>query len=78
MLLPLSPKQEQIFRTVSSFITEKNYPPTIPEVQRLLDIENPGAIHKCFTALERKGYIVRKKGMHRGLDLTQEAKEMLQ
>ena len=78
MLLPLSPKQEEIFRTVSSFISEKNYPPTIPEVQKILEIENPGAIHKCFTALERKGYISRKKGMHRGLDLTSEARELLQ
>lgn len=74
MLLPLSDRQQLILETISEFIVDKNYPPTIPEIQQSLNLQNPGAVHKCLTALERKGYIKRIKGMHRGMDLTEEAK----
>ena len=78
MLLPLTEIQSKTFRVVSDFIREKNYPPTIPEIQRLISVDNPGQIHKIFTALEKKGYLTREKGRHRGLDLSPEAKEKLQ
>jgi repressor LexA len=78
MLLPLSERQQDTLSVIQDFISSKNYPPTIPEVQSILCIKNPGAVHKCFQALEKKGYITRTRGMHRGLDLTQEAKEILQ
>ncbi|WP_052600758.1 hypothetical protein [Bacteriovorax sp. Seq25_V] len=78
MLHPLSERQQETLRIIHDHICEKNYPPTIPEIQEYLKISNPGAVHKCFIALEKKGYIIRHKGMHRGLDLTQEARELLQ
>jgi len=78
MLLPLSERQERTLHIIWEFIQKKNYPPTIPEVQEILNINNPGAVHKAFKALEKKGYMTRVKGMHRGLDLTKEAKEKLQ
>lgn len=78
MLLPLSERQKIVFSELQSFIKNNNYPPTIPELQLSLSIKNPGAIHKCFCALEKKGYIRRLKGQHRGLDLTPEAKELFQ
>jgi SOS-response transcriptional repressor LexA len=78
MLHPLTDRQKLILDEVHSFIKSHNYPPTIPEVQTSLLIKNPGAVCKCFKALEKKGYITRIKGQHRGLDLTLEAKEHLQ
>lgn len=78
MLLPLTDRQREVLHEVCNFIGAHNYPPTIPEIQNSLKINNPGAVCKCFKALEKKGYIVRKKGQHRGLDLTEEAKELLQ
>jgi len=78
MLLPLTDRQNEVFHEVRNFICTKNYPPTITEIQSSLKINNPGAVCKCFKALEKKGYIIRKKGQHRGLDLTEEAKELLQ
>lgn len=78
MLLPLTDRQKQVFDEVQSFIKSHNYPPTIPEIQNSLSINNPGAVCKCFKALEKKGYITRIKGQHRGLNLTPEAKEFLQ
>ena len=78
MLYPLTDRQKLVLGEVHNFIKSHNYPPTIPEIQNSLLIRNPGAVCKCFKALEKKGYIVRKKGQHRGLDLTPEAKEFLQ
>ena len=78
MLLPLTDIQVKTFQAIKVFIQSNNYPPTIPEIQKVLDIENPGQVHKIFTALEKKGYIIREKGRHRGLDLSKEVKEKLQ
>ena len=78
MLHPLTDRQAQVLNEVRSFIKIHNYPPTIPEIQNSLSINNPGAVAKSFKALEKKGYITRIKGQHRGLDLTHEAKELLQ
>lgn len=79
MLLPLTDIQKKTFTVIQAFISNNNYPPTIPEVQKILKIENPGQIHKIFCALENKGYILRpKKGKHRGLEISAEAKEKLQ
>lgn len=78
MLHPLSERQLQIIDYVHGYIATHNYPPKICEIQNNLNIKNPGAIHKAFCALEKKGYLIRKKGQHRGLDLTPEAKEALQ
>ena len=36
-------------------------------------MNNVGSIAKCVSALEKKGYITRKKREHRGIRLTQEA-----
>ena len=78
MLHPLTDRQKQILDEVNHFIKAHNYPPTIPEIQNSLSINNPGAVCKCFKALEKKGYITRIKGQHRGLDLSPEAKEHFQ
>jgi len=74
MLLPLTDNQKTLFEDICQFMVINEYPPTIPELQHRLNIENPGTVYTCFQALERKGYIVRLKGQHRGLDLTEEAK----
>ena len=78
MLLPLTDIQSKTFQAIQVFIHTHNYPPTIPEIQNILNVDNPGQVHKIFSALEKKGYIVREKGKHRGLDLSTEAKERLQ
>lgn len=74
MLLPLTDNQKALFEDICHFMAEHEYPPTIPELQNRLKIENPGTVYTCFQALEKKGYITRVHGQHRGLDLTSEAK----
>ena len=78
MLLPLSERQSMAFKVILDFISDNNYPPTIPELQEIMAINNPGAVHKLYSALEKKGYIIRNKGMHRGINLTDEAKDKMQ
>lgn len=74
MLHPLTENQKVVLNHLCDFIKLNNYPPTIKEIQKELGIGNPGTVYKFFLGLERKGYIVREKGRHRGVDLTSEAK----
>jgi SOS-response transcriptional repressor LexA len=55
----------------------KGYPPTIGEIQENLGYRNPGYVHKVLSSLERKGYITRKKGEHRGIRLSELSENML-
>lgn len=70
MLLPMTEKQSKIFQALVNFISDKEYPPTISEIQNILQISNPGAVHKSLKALESKGYIEKTKRKHRGIKLT--------
>ena len=72
MLLPLTEKQTQVLNQLVDFFRTFEYPPTITELQKGLDVHNPGSIHKSLQALERKGYISRHKGLHRSTMLTDE------
>tara|TARA_Y100000780_G_scaffold231096_1_gene255034 strand:+ start:8939 stop:9178 length:240 start_codon:yes stop_codon:yes gene_type:complete len=73
LLLPLTENQALIFECLSQFIQKNGYPPTQPELMELCHMNNVGSIAKCVSALEKKGYITRKKREHRGIRLTQEA-----
>lgn len=74
MLLPLTENQITVFKEICAFISTHNYPPTIPEIQELCSVKNPGTVHSFMKAFEKKGYVIRRKGIHRGLDLTEEAR----
>ncbi len=63
--------QEKTLRFLSGYMAEKSFPPTITEIQKALGFKNPGYVHKILSYLEKKGYIVRKKGEHRGVRLTE-------
>ena len=75
MLHPLSTRQEAVFKAVLSFISAKDYPPTIAEIQKDLSINNPGSVHKALRALENKGYLVRQERKRRGIRLSDSAEE---
>ena len=78
MLLPMTEKQSKIFDTLIKFLDENNYPPTITEIQEILDIANPGAVYKSLSALEDKGYIEKIKRKKRGIRLSSEAKRIFE
>ena len=69
--LPLTDQQEKTLSFLISYMAEKGFPPTITEIQKSLGFKNPGYVHKILLYLEKKGYIIRKKGEHRGVRLTE-------
>ncbi len=73
MLLPMTEKQSKIFETLIKFLSKYEYPPTINEIQEILEISNPGAVHKSLLGLENKGYIEKIKRKKRGIRLSSEA-----
>ena len=74
--LPLTKQQENTLYFILNFIDENGYPPTIIEIKDKLGFNNPGYVHKLLHYLEKKGYIVREKGRHRGIRLTEISETM--
>jgi len=68
--LPLTDIQKKVLDLIFLYIEEKHYPPTIPEIQKELKINNPGNVFKILNALEKKHYIVREKNVQRSIRLT--------
>ena len=70
MRLPLTGLQSRVLTHVYDFIQRKLYPPTVKEIQQVLDISNPGTVYKVLSALNKKGYIKKEKHVARGIRLT--------
>jgi len=68
--LPLTELQSHVLSFAHEFIARKLYPPTVIEIQRGLNISNPGTVHKVLLSLQKKGYVTKERGMARGLRLT--------
>ncbi len=68
--LPLTGPQAAVLSVIGEFIHSRHYPPTISEIQKELDIPNPGTIHKVLSSLEKKEYIRKAKNTARGIRLT--------
>ncbi len=68
--LPLTEQQEKTLHYIIQSIDEDGFPPTITQIQTTLGFKNPGYVHKILIYLQKKGYIIRIKGMHRGIRLT--------
>jgi SOS-response transcriptional repressor LexA len=65
--LPLTKLQARVLSFAHEFILTKLYPPTVIEIQKGLDVSNPGTVHKVLISLQRKGYVTKEKGTARGL-----------
>jgi SOS-response transcriptional repressor LexA len=71
MLLPLTDKQTNVLLALQSYIDEHEYPPTIPELSKLLGKVNVGGE---ITVLRKKGWAMKIEGQGtRCTTLTDEA-----
>jgi repressor LexA len=68
-LPPLSPRQQQILRLISQFITRHGLPPTRADLARALQLRNRQGIDQHLRALEHKGYLRLEPGIARGIRL---------
>ena len=66
---PLTKKQKAILDFVKSFQKEKDYPPTLEEIGKKFKLSSVGTVYQYIDALQKKGYIQRKKGYARSLEL---------
>jgi repressor LexA len=65
----LSPRQQQILRLISQFMTRHGLPPTRADLARALRLRNRQGIDQHLRAIERKGYLQLEPGIARGIRL---------
>jgi repressor LexA len=68
-LLPLSPRQQQILRLISQFMSRHGLPPTRADLAQALRLRNRQGIDQHLRALEHKGYLRLEPGIARGIRL---------
>lgn len=65
----LSPKQDQILEFLRAFIEEKDYPPSIRDIQEGCGISSTSVVDYNLRKLEDKGYIRRDREISRGIEV---------
>lgn len=65
----LSPKQEQILEFLRTFIEDKDYPPSIRDIQEGCAISSTSVVDYNLRKLEEKGYIRRDREISRGIEV---------
>ncbi len=66
---PLSNKEQKILDFLRRFIREKNYPPSIRDIQEECAISSTSVVDYNLKGLERKGYIHRDREVSRAIEL---------
>lgn len=75
MVKTLTGKQKETLQVIESYISSNGMPPTLAELQILLDVSSNQAVLNHLDALEEKGFIERKKTA-RGIQIKKELAEM--
>jgi repressor LexA len=65
----LSSKQQAILRFIRDFIREKDYPPSIRDIQEGCSISSTSVVDYNLKALERSGHIRRDREVSRAIEL---------
>ena len=66
---PLTNKQKRVLDNIKLYVEAKGEPPTLEELRRNLNLKSMRTVTQYLEALERKGYIVRRKHAHRNIEL---------
>ena len=74
MVNQLTNKQRETLQFIESFIASHGIPPTLSELQVLLNVSSNQAVLNHLDALEEKGFIERKKTA-RGIRLVKKSQE---
>jgi len=65
----LTPKQKHFLDYLKKYYRENEYMPSIREALVDLNLSSSHNIWRYYDILERKGYILRKSGAHRGVTI---------
>ena len=70
MDIPLTPRQNKIFRFIRQQIDKRGYGPTVREIADKFDIVSPNGVMCHLRALQNKGYIVRTAKKSRSIEIS--------
>jgi repressor LexA len=65
----LSRRQQMILDFIGTFLSENDYPPTIRDIQRELDISSTSVVDYNLKVLEERNLIRRNRNISRGIEL---------
>ncbi len=65
----LSRRQRAILQFIESFLDQNDYPPTIRDIQRDLDISSTSVVDYNLKVLENRNHIRRNRNISRGIEL---------
>jgi repressor LexA len=65
----LTARQRQVLSYLIRFLKERGYPPTVREIARHFGLKGPRSPKKRLDALEEKGYIRRRRGKSRAIEV---------
>ncbi|GAB4304219.1 MAG: transcriptional repressor LexA [Myxococcota bacterium] len=63
----LTERQKEVYDFITLFIARNGFPPTIREICEGFGISSTNGANEHVKALERKGWVIRKKGQSRGI-----------
>jgi repressor LexA len=66
----LTPRQQQIWEFLVSYVDRHGYPPTVREIGRAVGLASPSTVHAHLANLERAGLLRRDPSKPRALELT--------
>jgi len=65
---PLSPRQQQAYDFIKAHM--ELYSPTVREIARAMSIKSPNGVMAHLKALEKKGWIRRRRNVTRWIEVT--------
>lgn len=65
----LTGKQERVLNNIKLYVSAKGEPPTLDELRKNLGLKSLRTVTQYLEALERKGYIMRRKNARRNIEL---------
>ncbi len=69
----LTNRQQEVLRTILDFLERQESPPTISEIQTAMKLRSSFGVRRHLDALEKKGFIRRRGGKARGIELIRPA-----
>src|SRR5687768_8579582 len=69
LMKDLSRRQRSILDFIEGFLTDNDYPPTIRDIQRELDISSTSVVDYNLKVLEERNYIRRNRNISRGIEV---------
>lgn len=69
MRYDLNDKQNKIYDTICDFNKEHGFPPTVREIAEMAGLASSSSAHHYLKQLEEKGYIRRREGSPRAIEV---------